>query len=92
MEISFVVLERPLSLGDRCRLIRVSRNARQHQVAIAARVSPSDVSMLERDLPVSSAAKHRILTFLNLDEERLSRVFALIEPGTWLGREGHHGD
>ena len=49
MEISFVVLERPLSLGGRGRLTRVSRNARQHQAAIAAGISPSDVSLLERD-------------------------------------------
>ena len=68
MVISVFVLEGPLSLGDRCRLIRVSRNFKQHQVAFAAGVSPSDVSMLERDLPVAPAAKRRILATLDLDE------------------------
>lgn len=69
MDISVLVIDQHLPLGARCRVLRVARNLRQYDVAFAAGVSPSDVSMLERGLPIPPAVKCRILTVLNLDEE-----------------------
>ena len=61
MDISVLVIDTPLSPGARCRLLRVARYCTQYRLAAAARVSPSDVSLLERDLPVCPAVKRRIL-------------------------------
>ncbi len=66
---SILTFDRELTLGERARLIRLSKGWRQIDVAAVVRCSPSDVSHLERDYFVSSGVKGRILTALGVEDE-----------------------
>ena len=67
MDISVLVFDRPLSLGQQVRLQRIARGWRQWDLGFTAGVSPFDVSALERNLRVSQRVKLRVLDALGMD-------------------------
>lgn len=67
MEVHTLVFDHRLTLGWRAKLLRVARDWRQCDVAVRAGVSLSHVSDLERDLPVPSGVKGRLLRVLGLE-------------------------
>jgi transcriptional regulator with XRE-family HTH domain len=66
--VSVFVLDRELSLGERVRITRLVKGWRQIDVAAVARCSPSDVSLLERGIPISDGVKARIFNALGITE------------------------
>ena len=58
-----------VSSGRKAKLARVTRDWTQAEVAVAADVTPADVSCLERDLYVYPKARERIFVVLGLDED-----------------------
>ena len=66
LDVSVVIFNRDLSPGPRIRLHRVALDWRQCDLGYAARVSPSDISALERDLPVPDSVRTRVPAALGL--------------------------
>ena len=62
-------LDTPLSLGQKVRVMRVTRLLTQVQLAELASVTQTEVSALERNQPVRPNAKHKILKALGLENE-----------------------
>ena len=69
LDVSVVVINRDFTPGRRIRLQRVALDWRQCDLGCAARVPPSDISALERDLPVPDSVRTRALTGLRLDAD-----------------------
>ena len=67
--VSVLTFDRELSVGEKVRLLRLSKGWRQIDVAAIVRCSPSDVSSLERDAIVPPGVRARILAALGLDDE-----------------------
>lgn len=59
--------DRDLTVGERARLVRISKGWRQIDVAAIVHCSPADVSQLERDCSVPPGVKVRILQALGID-------------------------
>ena len=58
-----------LSLGRRCRILRLAKGLRQDQVAHLAGVSPGRISAFERGLFVNREARRRILAALDISDD-----------------------
>ena len=66
--VSFLLFDRELSLGEKVRLIRLSKGWRQIDVAALVHCSPSDVSQLGRNCPVTTGVKLRVLAALGIED------------------------
>lgn len=64
-----LILDTPLSLGQRVRIMRVIRLLTQTEVAEIAGVTQTEVSALERNQPVRRNARSSILKVLGLESE-----------------------
>jgi transcriptional regulator with XRE-family HTH domain len=62
-----LLFEHPLTLGQKVRILRISRRWTQNDLAHEADVPQYQVSALERDLKVYPKAKRRILAILGLN-------------------------
>jgi transcriptional regulator with XRE-family HTH domain len=58
-----------LTLGEKAKLTRISRNLRQIDLASLARVNVSDIAALEKNRYMRKSRKKRILEVLNLQDE-----------------------
>lgn len=63
------VFDRPLTLGQKVRIIRIAKRWTQDDLADEASVTQGAVSALERDLTIYPAAKQRVLEVLGLEAE-----------------------
>ena len=66
--VSVFFVNRELTFGEKVRITRRVKNWRQIDVAAVARCTPSDVSLLERGVPIRTDVKFRILEALDLEE------------------------
>ena len=69
--VSFLLFDRELSLGEKVRLLRLSKRWRQIDVAAYVHCSPSDVSQLERDCAVPPGVKIRVLAALGIEDSQV---------------------
>ena len=59
-----------ITLGQRVRIMRLLRRERQVDLARRAFVTQAEVSELERDVPITPAARARVLSTLGIDDPR----------------------
>ena len=64
-----LTIDRPLSLGEKIRLLRLSRNWRQFDLAFHSAVTTYAVSLIERDLEYPREALRRIAEALGVELE-----------------------
>ena len=62
-----LVIDEPLSLGRRVRLLRIARGWRQSDLAFYAEVTPAAVSTLERDIEYHPRVICRIADVLGVE-------------------------
>ena len=69
---SVLVIDHPLTLGRKVRLLRIARNWRQFDLAFHSVVTTYAVSLIERDLEYPREALRRIGATLGVDLEEES--------------------
>ena len=69
MQPSVIVFDESLTLGRKVRILRIARGWRQSDLAFYARVTPSAVSTLERDMPCYPGVIERVCAVLGIAAE-----------------------
>lgn len=64
---SVLVIDQPLTIGQKVKLLRIARNWRQFDLAFHAAVTTYGVSLIERDLEYPAEALRRIATTLGVE-------------------------
>ena len=67
MKPTVLVFDDSLSFGRQVRLLRVGRGLRQFDLAIACRLTPQAISLIERDIPVPRSYMERVSAYLALE-------------------------